>query len=281
MHLYLRLVILPFVGLVSMAPVHAEQFVATLYPIADIVHSIAGESADVATLLPPGASEHTFDLKPSDLKLISKAKGLFYASKALDAWALPRQKENSLELQSLIPKNKIITRGTTIDPHFWLDPTIMRDLVPGLVDFLCKSSPERCSTYKNNGKILSDKLTELDKNIAATLEHIKNKKLVLTHAFLGYFAKRYGLEIIAEIEPSPGKEPTPKDMQRIIGLMKENKIEALFAEPQLPEKPVQSIAEAVEAKVFILDPLGGVSGRDSYEKLLRYNADTLRDALGR
>ncbi|HOQ50096.1 MAG TPA: zinc ABC transporter substrate-binding protein, partial [Candidatus Kapabacteria bacterium] len=54
---------------------------------------------------------------------------------------------------------------------------------------------------------------------------------------------------------------------------------AIFNEPQLSDKAVRSIADEANVSVYLLDPVGGTSGRESYQELILYNARTLAKAL--
>jgi zinc transport system substrate-binding protein len=110
---------------------------------------------------------------------------------------------------------------------------------------------------------------------------LKNNKIIVFHDGWRYFAAAYGLDIIATFQPAPGREPAPRDLQKLYAQSRTYKIKAVFSEPQLPTASLQPLLEDLGLRLFVLDPLGGASPTDSYVKLLRRNVETIlrADAL--
>ena len=77
---------------------------------------------------------------------------------------------------------------------------------------------------------------------------------------------------------SPGTEPTPGQLTELQELVDEYSVPALFSEPQMSDDVIKPFADDVELPVYEMDPLGGVSGRQSYVELIKYNADTIINA---
>jgi zinc transport system substrate-binding protein len=96
---------------------------------------------------------------------------------------------------------------------------------------------------------------------------------------MSYFAKRYGIRIAAVIEPLAGKEPTPAYITEVLAAIKRGNAAALFSEPQLDKAPAEMVAREAKIPLGELDPVGGVSGRDTYEALLNWNTDQLEKLL--
>ena len=84
---------------------------------------------------------------------------------------------------------------------------------------------------------------------------------------------------MGSIETSPGKEPSAEYTMELIKKIKKAKAKALFTEPQLPEGPAKTIAEAASLKLYVLDPIGGFEGRKNYFDLIKYNTDIFCKAL--
>src|SRR5439155_8240531 len=106
-------------------------------------------------------------------------------------------------------------------------------------------------------------------------------EIVTFHAAWDYFARRYGLTVLASIEESPGREPGPRAIAGIVRLVREKGLRAVFAEPQFPPKAAEAIAAECGVRVLVLDPLGGegVPGRGDYPSLMRYNVAVMEEAL--
>lgn len=276
------------------------RFAATILPLGMILGELANGRAKVTVLLPPGASPHTYEPRPSDIAAAAGAKALFWVAENLDGWAADIPAAEKVKAIYLLPEewrlpahehthsgadpeDKAGAEGDEathgVDPHFWLDPLAVRAAVPALTAELIRLDPPGKEIYEKNAADFSARLDALDLDIAKELAPVTGGKLIVFHPSFYYFAKRYGLEIAAAIEPFPGKEPTPKYLVYLTSLLRNNGAMAIFSEPQLPREPAEAIAEAAHVKLYELDPNGGGEGRKTYEELIRYNADVLAEAL--
>ncbi len=73
------------------------------------------------------------------------------------------------------------------------------------------------------------------------------------HPAFGYFAHEYGLQQVAvEIE---GKEPTARQLARLIKNAKEHDVKVIFVQPQFPKKNAENLAESIGGAVVPIDDL--------------------------
>jgi zinc transport system substrate-binding protein len=259
--------------------------VTTLHPFKEIILKVAGKRGEVTSILKPGFSPHTYEVSPSEVKKVESADLLFYGSDDLDSWVLRFGNKYKIELVSLLPADSLI-RITTIngksvglDPHFWSDPLLVKILAMNLADVLCKTDPDGCTEYRNNAKLFSDELDRLYRDIESKLINLKGENVILSHPFFAYFLQRFNLKVVCLIEPIPGKEPTAKDLKKIIDSAIKKNVGAIFMQNQLPEKPALIVSESTGIKLFTLDPIGGLEGRYSYEELLLYNTEIIVNAM--
>ncbi|GAB4300241.1 MAG: zinc ABC transporter substrate-binding protein ZnuA [Ignavibacteriaceae bacterium] len=265
------------------------KIVTTIHPVTAIVSEITGDKAVITTLLPPAASPHTYELIPSDLNKLEEADLIIFAASDLDKWVLKYHSKKSLELFSLLPDELKLhlsevdktghEHSGVYDPHFWSDPLVVKELLPALRSELCKVSNEYCQLFKNNEDKFSDKLTELDEQIRNEISGIKPANVILSHPFYQYFFHRYGINTVAVTELSPGVEPTPKFIKKIIDVAISKKVKAIFSHKQLNDKAAGIVSESTGIKMYFLDPIGGVEGRISYTDMIRYNFDIILQAL--
>jgi zinc transport system substrate-binding protein len=263
------------------------RFVTTIHPFKAIIQEIVGESGVVDEILPPGASPHTYELRPSELNKIEKATAFFYGAENLDGWAAKIKtahrielmkmltEQNRLTLQNFVGNKKVI--GT--DPHFWTDPLTVKAMLPALVDTLCKLNPEQCTLYRKNSFQFSTQLDNLTQLIQESFSNVPVKEVLLAHPFFQYYFNRFGFKLIGTIETIPGSEPTPRDLKEIIDQARQRHLKIILVNPQISDRPAQLIAEATGAKIVELDPIGGVAGRETYDELLLYNTTILLQAL--
>ncbi len=277
---------------------HPIRYSATIHPLTEILAQITRGRAEVVTLLSPGSSPHTFEPRPSDLILLDGAKALFYAGPGLDKeWIGRLPAAQKIELVAYIPDHKKLfmedhdhgedKKGgsgddgadTIIDPHFWTDPMTIHAMVPELVNVLVSLDPEGEGAYRANGYAFQKGLERLDVELEALLVPCRGISYFLFHPSFNYLFARYNLHIGGVIEPFPGREPGPRFLAEMTGKIKKSGSRIIYTEPQLSKRSATILAEAAKVGVGLLDPLGGVDGRMSYEQILRFNGQALRNAL--
>ncbi|MBT8382730.1 MAG: metal ABC transporter substrate-binding protein [Ignavibacteria bacterium] len=261
------------------------KIVTTLHPFKEIIHKVTGARGEVISILEPGSSPHSYEVSPSEVKDIESAAVLFYGSEKLDSWALNFDNKNKIEFIKLLPRDSLLSvkmiDGEIVgtDPHFWTDPLLVKLLAKNLAEVLCKFDPEGCAEFNSNAKLFSDELNNLYTKIESKVSGLKRKNILLSHQFFAYFLHRFNFSVTGLIEPIPGKEPTAKDLKKIIDITFKKNVEAIFIHSQLPEKPAEIVSESTGVEIFTLDPIGGKKGRLTYEDLLLYNTEIILDAL--
>ena len=255
----------------------------TTAPLEMIIRPIVAEHAEIVTLLPPGASPHTFELTPSRARRASRAIGIFYVDASLDAWGADIDRRRAIAVLPMLPEVHLQfyeeNHLRSIDPHFWMDPIAVREITAPIAARLSELDAQHADAYSANAVEAMLRLDALHHELITILEPIRGRALVQHHPSMNYFFARYGLRSIGAVEESPGQEPTPRDLQRLAEAMRTENVRAVVTEPQLPRAPVQALAEMSGARLVELDPIGGVPGRQTYEELLRYNASALVEAL--
>lgn len=271
-------------------PAAARKYVVTIAPLGFILEEVAGERGEVHVLLQPGASPHTYEPRPSDVRTTETAIALLYVDKSLDGWAARLPGAHTIAVFEMVPEPLRVsgesghddmdghTHGD-YDPHFWGDPLAVKAMLPELVRELSSLDPEGAASYEAQSARFAASLDRLDAALREQTAPVKGKPVVMFHSGWNYFLERYGLEVVALIEPSPGKEATAKHITHIVDVIRSMGVKAVFTEPQLARRPVEVVAEAGGVPVFEVDPLGGVPGRMTYEELLQSNAAVLVEAL--
>ncbi|GAB4364047.1 MAG: metal ABC transporter substrate-binding protein [Calditrichia bacterium] len=264
-------------------------YVTTILPFKMILQDVIGRQDTVFTILPPGASPHTYEIKPSEISRIEKSRALFYGAENLDGWVRNVAHSHPVKLLEMLPSDRVLSidkinpdgdrQPVGPDPHFWSDPLAVKALLPALVDTLCRLQPEGCTVFRKNAEIFSAHLDTLHRRIQQQLFSLGNPKVLLSHPFFQYYLKRFGFEIMGIIETIPGTEPTPKDLRNLIELAKRHQAQAILVHAQHSPRAAELIAEAAALKLIRLDPIGGIPGRETYEKWLQYNTRLLVEGL--
>ena len=261
--------------------------VTSIHPYAALIEEIVGQDATVVQLLPSGASPHTFDPTPQDVVEVADAD-LVVFNGVLDSWLadLVAASGAGAPVLEVISKLKFEPlagdpdEGETVNPHIWLDPVLMKQAVPLIVEQLVKVDPEHAVNYRTNGQKVAKELGTLEAELQMKLEPLKGAAFVPFHDAWPYFARRFGLNLVVEIEPAPGREPSPAYIADALAQIKQSGAKAIFSEVELPARPAEVVAESAGVPLFTLDPLGGSEKTQRYADLLRYNARTILTALG-
>lgn len=273
------------------APSDGAVYATTTYSFRAILEPVVGSNGTVRNLLPAGASPHTYEPRPSDMRTASSARALFYGAPELDSWAARLGSVPLVAFIDLLPDALLLDLPETghdggghrhsagRDPHFWMDPVRVDALLPALVDTLCGFDAGACSSYRSNAEAFSRRLSALDDSVRTVMAPVRDRTVLLSHPFIQYFTDRYGVRTAGVIEEMPGSEPTARDMQRIVQAVRRSGADAIVTLPQLPGRAALAVSETVGIPVLELDPIGGTVDRATYEALILYNAHKLSRGL--
>jgi len=265
--------------------------VTTILPITDMVKAIGGERTEIFQLVPPSADIHHFQLRPQDLKIISRADLLLSVGGNLEPWLdkveslLKKKEAQKLKFYDFL-KSIDYPRLRNDDPHLWLDFEADRLLAERITEILVRIDPAGKENYEQNSRSLTLTLQSLDDRYSQILSGCRQKYLVIAgHQAFGYLASRYGLELESLTEANPEAQPGPRRLQEIIGLIKAKEIKAIFIENSTTPIYAQTIARETGVKLYLLSTGVNLSRTELKEKytffeLMNNNLETLRQALG-
>jgi len=272
----------------SVAFAQPMKVVASIFPVGDMIKEVGGDRVAVQVLLPPGASPHVFEPTPGTAKELSQAGLFFEIGAGLDFWAEKLVKGVKPNIRVVVLSNgmKLLReegehgheRGAA-NPHVWLDPVLAMEMVKKIEKVLAETDPGGAEIYRKRGAGYIAKLKILDAEIRKTVSTFAIKSFISFHPAWDYFALRYGLKDAGVIEESPGAEPSPRKLESIVKAIRRYHIRAVFAEPQLNPKVADVIAHEAGVKVVMLDPIGGLPGRETYLGLMSYNLQQMKNAM--
>ncbi len=243
--------------------------VVTILPQAEFVENVGGEKVEVTVMVPPGASPHTYEPTPSQMTALARAEIYAKVGSGVEfelVWMDKLMATNpdmlvvdcsrGIELQEMVTEDEQEEEGENhgrIDPHIWMSPANARIMVRNISQGLIEIDPGNRRYYEQNRDAYLKQLSEVDREIRNGLTGVKNRRFMVYHPAFGYFTREYGLTMIPiEIE---GKEPTAAGLTRLIEQAKAHDIRVIFAEPQFDPKNAEAIAEAIGARVVLIDAL--------------------------
>lgn len=278
--------------------------VATTTIHADLARQIAGDAADVVSLLPAGVDPHDYEPTAADVETIAKADVIVINGFDLEAWfgklkANAGGKAQVVELGRRVKTRKPEAHGSTrndhgddghdhdADPHIWQSPANARIMVENLRNGFTAADSSRSGVYSQRTR---DYLKELDSLDAWIKEQVatvppERRRVVTNHEAFGYYLDAYGFTLVGSVLPASGAaaEPLAQELAALIIKIKEQKVLAIFTENTFNAKLAQQIARDAGVKVvtsLYSDALGPAgSGADTYVGMLRANTQAFVEGL--
>lgn len=236
-------------------------------PQAFFVERIGGERVEVEVLLAPGQSPATYEVTPQQMARLSKADLFFSIGVPFEKQLLKQIARSLGELDIVYTGEGIELRPISghrhegevhtgaLDPHIWLDPKLVKVQADHIASALSALDPTNEESYRRNISGFLAELDSVDLAIRELLTPLRNRTIHVFHPAYGYFTDAYGLRQEAiEIE---GREPSARELARIIEEAKGNGVKTLFVQPQFSRKQAQVIATEIGGEVVVLDPLAG------------------------
>ena len=263
--------------------------VGTTTQVGDLLRQVAGDRADVRQILRPNSDPHDYEPRPSDVKGLIDANLVVRSGGDVDEWLddLVDNAGSDAPVLTLIDHVRTRGDGNDVDPHWWQNPRNAELAVAAIRDRLAEADPAGAAAYRRNAARYLDRLARLDRHTAACIERIpaRARKLVTTHDALGYYAGRYGLDVIGAVLPSLSTQaqPSARDIQDLVEQIEEAGVKAIYPESSLNPKLERAVARESGADVgsaLWADTLGpeGSSGA-TYVDSIAANTRAIVDGL--
>jgi zinc transport system substrate-binding protein len=274
--------------------------VTSFFPLTHIVEKIVWDQAEVVQILPEGAEGHGYEPTPEQMKIIEKSDLVIVLGESMESYSeklktiMASKNKAYLDFSDTVinineieeehhdeheEENKHDHGG--LDPHIWLSPRSYAQMA----DIITKKIQESFSTIniEESAWELKKELATLDEEFTSGLSQCETRKFVTSHAAFGYLARDYNLTQIAVAGISPEEEPAPKVIAGVIEVVKKEKISALFSEPLVSPKLINTISAETGAKTYLLHPLESLTGDETalgYVWIMRQNLGFLREGMG-
>ncbi len=277
--------------------------VVTFSILTDLVRNVGGDKIAITTLVGASSDSHTFEPSPADSVALINAHLIFENGFEFESWlddlytssgSQARRVAVSAGIEPRRLKEEAEHTETSghehaeFDPHTWHDVKNAMRMVEVVRDVLVEADTDNAETYRTNADAYLSELQALDAWVVeqVTKLPVERRKLITTHDTFGYFADRYGFEVIgsalASISTESG-EPAAADVVALVEAIKASGVPAIFAETISNPETTQRIADEAGVKLapaLYTDALGAAgSESDSYLKLMHYNVTTIVEAL--
>jgi ABC-type Zn uptake system ZnuABC Zn-binding protein ZnuA len=268
--------------------------------LTDITQNITGNRANVESLIPINVDPHSFEPTPQDVVKVADSKILIINGSGLETWLNVILQNAGGNYQMIEASKGLVARTprpeemalldpaeAANDPHFWLDPNNVIHYVENIRDGLILADPARKDTYTANAANYSQRLIELDTWIKSqvSLIPVERRLLVTNHESLGYFADRYGFQVIGTIFPGTSSVASPSalDLARLIDKITSTRAPAIFLEVGTNVQLADQINRETGIKIVENLYVHSLSGPDGpapdYITMMKYNTTIIVEAL--
>jgi len=266
--------------------------VATTTILGDVVANVIGPNADLVVLLPIGASPHDFVPSAKQVASIYEADLVVANGLGLEEGlgdVLEAAREDGVDVLEIAPHLEPLPfgDGEDLDPHVWMDPKRMETAALAIAKALFLIEEDETWYTRAEGYI-SD-LQAADAQIESLLEDIPpdRRKLVTNHDSLGYFADRYGFEVIGTIVPGGSSlgDPSSAQLAELVAVIEREQVPAIFAETSETQALADVVAAEAGHDVAVVVLLTGSLARqgspgDTLIGMLLLDAERIAGGLG-
>ncbi|MFL5558511.1 MAG: metal ABC transporter substrate-binding protein [Gemmatimonadaceae bacterium] len=246
------------------------RVVATTPDLASVAREIGGDRVNVVALAKPTEDPHFVDAKPSFIVTLNRADALIEGGAELELGWLPPLLENSRnsKIAAGAPGRIVASEGmrlleipTSFDrskgdihslgnPHFMIDPASVKVVARNIATHFAALDSKNAATYNANLTRFNGRLDAKLAQWQSQLAPYRGAKIVTYHRDFVYFAQRFGLVVVDELEPKPGIAPSPAHLAQVIGKMKANNVKVILVQPFQNRRTAETVARQTGATVI-------------------------------
>jgi len=230
----------------------AEQVLVSVHPLALAIKEVAPEGVDVETLIPAGASPHTYQMRPSQIIALSKARAVYWLHPKFETGV--GNKIAQFDTATQLVKTKQLEDG---DYHLWLNPNWIITSLETIVSDR-QWPDDKLIQLKSK---LETKTLEWQQRIAA----LKDQPIVVAHDAFQQFRAWAPFNQLAVVQPNPEHPPTANHIYELNDLLQGINHSCLLVEPSTPKRTLTYL-KAYGLPIIEVDPLGASS--DNYVAMI-------------
>lgn len=272
----------------------------SFYPMYFLASEIAGDKAEVISLVPAGVEPHDWEPKPKTIAELQGSDMFIYNGVGMETWVddiLPTLQKSGtrvvdaskgIELLANDKSNEHEHESEEVnhkyDPHVWVSPVKYKQQAENIYNELSTLDAANKDYYKANYEKLAKELDKLDSDYRQAAAGFTNKVFVVSHSAFGYLASEYGLTQLAIRGVTPQAEPSPAKLAELVRLCRENNVKYIFFESFVSPKLSKTLADEVGAEVLVLNAGHGISEEEikqgkNYITIMYENLENLKKAL--
>ncbi|KHF40768.1 metal ABC transporter substrate-binding protein [Halalkalibacter okhensis] len=256
--------------------------------LGDIIGEIVGTRGTIDYIVPIGEEPHEYEPVPSDFRKVSDSDVFYVNGLGLEEW-LEKLVDSAGDV-AIVPVSEGVTPimlegGEEEDPHAWMNVGNVKLYVENVVADLIERDPEGESVYRENADAYLAELEELDSFIKTEVESLseENRVIVVSEDAFKYFGEAYGFQTEGVWEINSHEEGTPGQIARVIDVVNDQAIPAIFVETTVDRRYMESVSNDTGVEIageVYTDAVGqDGSGAETYILMMKHNVDTFINGL--
>jgi manganese/zinc/iron transport system substrate-binding protein len=278
------------------SPAGRPRVVCTTTIVADLVREVAGDRVDVDCLMAAGIDPHSYRATPRDADRLAAAdlvvaNGLRLEGKLADLLDRLAARVLVVAVAERLPRDRLLEAGPDLfDPHVWFDAALWARCAEPVAEALGRLDPSHAAGYHDRARDYAARLADLDAEVRGRIATIpaSRRVLVTAHDAFRYFGRAYAIEVVGVQGTSTESEAGLADVNRLVELVVDRGVPAVFVETSVADRSVQALIEGAAARGHAVrlggrlysDSLGEPgSGAESLAAALIANVDAIVAAL--
>jgi manganese/iron transport system substrate-binding protein len=267
------------------------KVVTTFTILADMASNVAGDKADVVSIIKPGAEVHNYQPTPKDIVRAQDAGLILRNGLNLELW-FERFLANLSDVPSVMVSDGVeplsISQGPYSgkpNPHAWMSPENAKIYVDNIASAMAKADPANADAYKANAAAYKAEIDAAAAPVREVLASIPEPQrwLVSSEGAFSYLARDFGLKELYLWPINADQQGTPQQVRAVIDTVRQHNIPAVFSESTVPDGPARQVARetgASYAGVLYVDSISDADGPvPTFLDLLRVTANTIAEGL--
>lgn len=284
-------------------------------PLHSLVAQVMDGVGEPDLLIPSEASPHSYSLRPSEARALSRADVVFRVGDSLTPWlgkSVTSLAGSAVQVEMLEIDGAVLhdyREGTTFehhdhhddghgadhhadsqaheghherDPHAWLDPVNATVWLKAIAQVLAELDEANAGHYQRNAEAAIVRVNELTQSIQQQADELEAIRFIVFHDAYQYFERRFDLLAAGSISLGDASDPSPARVREIRNAVEAQGVTCVFTEPQYNPDMVNAVFENSEVKTIgVMDPLGAdiTAGKGHYPALLQALITSLQECL--
>ncbi|MFQ5511201.1 MAG: metal ABC transporter solute-binding protein, Zn/Mn family [Candidatus Krumholzibacteriia bacterium] len=272
---------------------------ATTGMVAELARRVGGDRVEVENLMGPGVDPHLYKASEGDIGRLAGADLIFYNGLNLEGKMgeifvkMARRGKPTYAVTESVDPERLREPPEFLghyDPHAWFDISLWSQTIATVVEAMSEADPSASEYFEANGAAYAEELKALHEYCKERIATIPKERrvLVTAHDAFGYFGRAYDIDVVGLQGISTASEYGLKDVKRIIDIITERRLKAVFIESSVPRRSIEAVVagcrsrghEVVIGGQLFSDAMGEAGTPEgTYPGMVRHNVETIVGAL--